>query len=174
MITTDRHRPSGVELEITSRFKPAPRIMGRSILHGLIAASAMAMFYVAVVWAASGSWSHLMSQARQDWFYLVAIVLGFGTQVTLVSELRHRHRTGKQATVAGGVGAGASTVGMVACCAHHLADLFPIIGAASAAGFMTDYRVPFMLVGIAINAVAIILVARQLRHTTFHNHGALA
>jgi len=145
--------------------------MARSILHGVIAASAMAMFYVVVVWAASGSWSHLMNQVKQDWFYLVAIVLGFGTQVTLVSELRHRHRTRKQATV---VGAGASTVGMVACCAHHLADLFPIIGAASAAGFMTDYRVPFMFVGIVINAVAIFLVARQLRHTTFHDHRALA
>jgi hypothetical protein len=100
-------------------------------------------------------------------------VLGFGTQVTLVSELRNRHRIDKHATLTGGVGAGASTVGMVACCAHHLADLFPIIGAASAAGFMTDYRVPFMLVGIAINSVAVILVARQLRHTTSHNHGAL-
>lgn len=134
----------------------------------------MALFYVAVVRAASGSWSHLADQVRQDWYYLAAIVLGFGTQVTLVSELRQRHRFNKHTTITGGVGAGASTTGMIACCAHHLADLFPIIGAASAAGFVTDYRVPFMLVGIAINTVAIILVARQLRHTTFRDHGALA
>lgn len=150
-----------------------PRFSTRSIVHGAIAASAMALFYIAVVRAASGSWGHLADQVRQDWYYLAAIVLGFGTQVALVSELRQRHHFNEHATITGGVGAGASTVGMVACCAHHLADLFPIIGAASAAGFVTDYRIPFMLVGIAINTVAVILVARQLRRTTCHDHGAL-
>lgn len=149
------------------------RVSARSVGHGTMAAAAMALFYVVVVRAASGSWSHLADQARQDWYYLAAIVLGFGTQVALVSELRHRHRFGRHAAVAGGAGAGASTAGMIACCAHHLAELFPIIGAASAAGFVTDYRIPFMLVGIAINVVAVIFAARRLRHTT-HHHGELA
>jgi hypothetical protein len=71
------------------------------------------------------------------------------------------------------VGAGASTAGMIACCAHHLAELLPVIGAASAAGFLTDYRIPFMLVGITINAVAVVLVARRLGYMKHHNHGAL-
>ena len=168
-MTTIQNRPEPIAVGEASR----PRFDSRSILHGVIAASAMGLFYVVVVRAASGSWIHLANQARQDWYYLVAIVFGFGTQVALVSELRHRRRFDKHAILAGGAGAGASTAGMVACCAHHLADLFPIIGAASAAGFMTDYRIPFMLVGIAINAVAVILVARQLRRTTSHDHGAL-
>jgi hypothetical protein len=155
---------------------PAPpehRISARSIRHGAIAAAAMALFYVIVVRAASGSWSHLADQARQDWYYLVAIVAGFGTQIALASELRHRHRLGRSAAATGGVGAGASTAGMIACCAHHLADLFPLVGAASAAGFVTDYRVPFMLTGIVINAVAVIVAARRLAQTTCHRHGAL-
>jgi uncharacterized membrane protein YraQ (UPF0718 family) len=142
----------------------------RSIRHGAIATGAMALFYLAVVRAASGSWSHLVDQAGQDWYYLVAILVGFGTQVTLVSELRHRRRYGRGAAVTAGLGAGASTAGMVACCAHHLADLLPIVGAASAAGFVTDYRVPFMLAGIAINVGAVILAARRLGHTAFE-HG---
>lgn len=148
-------------------------IAGRSIRHGLIALTAMALFYVVVVRAASGSWSHLVDQVRQDRYYLAAILVGFGIQVALVSELRHRHRHGRRAAVTAGVGAGASTAGMIACCAHHLAELLPVIGAASAAGFLTDYRIPFMLAGITINAVAVVLVARRLGYLKHHNHGAL-
>ena len=148
-------------------------IAGRSIRPGLIALIAMALFYVVVVRAASGSWNHLADQLRQDWYYLAAILAGFGTQVALVSELRHRHRHGRRAALTAGVGAGASTAGMIACCAHHLAELLPVIGAASAAGFLTDYRIPFMVVGITINAVAVVLVARRLGYMKHHNHGAL-
>lgn len=150
---------------------PKHQLSARSIRHGAIAAVVMALFYLAVVRAASGSWNHLGEQARKDWYYLVAIVVGFGAQVTLLSELRHRHRFGRSASVTGGVGAGASTAGMIACCAHHLAELFPVIGAASAAGFVTDYRVPFMLAGISINTVAVILAARRLGLEPIRNFG---
>jgi hypothetical protein len=131
---------------------------------GVIAAAVMAAFYVAVVRGASGSWAHMWDQARQDWPYLAVIIAGFGAQVALVAELRHRHRLDAAATAAGGAGAGASTAGMVACCAHHLADLLPFIGATGAATFLIDYRVPFMLVGIGVNAVGIFLAARRLHH----------
>lgn len=66
----------------------------RSVRNGVIAAAAMALFYVVVVRGASGSWEHLAEQARTDWYYLLAIIIGFGTQVALVTELRHRHRPG--------------------------------------------------------------------------------
>lgn len=63
---------------------------------------------------------------------------------------------------------------MIACCAHHLAELLPIIGAVSAAGFLTDYRVPFMVAGITINTIAVIVVARALRHHTAMHPAAAA
>ena len=161
--------------EVTCHVRSADSrpIAGRSTRNGLIALTAMALFYVVVVRAASGSWNHLADQLRQDRYYLAAILVGFGTQVALVSELRHRHRHGRRAALTAGVGTGASTAGMIACCAHHLAELLPVIGAASAAGFLTDYRIPFMLVGITINAVAVVLVARRLGYMKNHNHGAL-
>jgi hypothetical protein len=133
------------------------------VRNGVIGAFAMAAFYVAVVWAASGSSQHLADQARQDWIYLTAIIGGFAAQVTLTSEIRHRHQLTRGALATGAAGAGASTAGMVACCAHHLADLLPLVGAATAAGFLTDYRVEFMLVGITINGIAVALAALQLR-----------
>ena len=33
-----------------------------------------------------------------------------------------------------------ATAGMIACCAHHLADLLPFVGLAGAATFLYDYR----------------------------------
>jgi hypothetical protein len=143
----------------------------RSIRTGVLAGAGLMLFYVVVVAGASGSWEHLTDQARQDWYYLVLIVGGFGTQIALMSELRRRHRLHHGAAAASGAGAGASTVGMVACCAHHIADLAPFIGATGAAAFLTDYRIPFMLVGVGVNAIGVAIAARRLVHTpAVHAH----
>ncbi len=138
----------------------------RSIRTGAVAAAGLAVFYVAVVAGASGSWTHFADQARQDWYFLVLIVGGFGAQVALMSELRRRHRLHHGVAAASGAGAGASTAGMVACCAHHLADLAPFIGATGVSAFLIDYRIPFMLVGVGINAAGVVIAARRLRHTS--------
>lgn len=145
----------------------------RSVRAGVLGSLGLALFYVAVVAGASGSWEHLVDQAGQDWYYLVLIVAGFGIQIAIMSELRHRHRLHHGDAAAGGAGAGASTVGMVACCAHHIADLAPFLGATGAAAFLTDYRIPFMLAGIGVNAAGILIAGRRLAHTpTFLVHDA--
>lgn len=130
---------------------------------GALASAAMTLFYVMVVLGASRSTEHLADQVRTDWYLLLPIVAGFGLQVGLFVELRRRRRVHREAMAAGTVGAGASTVGMVACCAHHLADLAPIVGATAAATFLYDYRLPFMLSGVGLNAIAIIVASRRLR-----------
>ncbi|GAA2560511.1 hypothetical protein GCM10010210_38580 [Pseudonocardia hydrocarbonoxydans] len=137
----------------------------KSIRAGVLATVALGLFYVLVVGGVGGI-AHLGSQAAQDLPWLVAILAGFGTQVALFVELRRRRRLHDAAmkTAAGG-GAGASAVGMVACCAHHVADLAPIVGASGAAVFLTGYRIPIMALGIAINAVGVFLAARRLRAT---------
>lgn len=146
----------------------------RSLRAGVIAAAALAAFYVVVVAGASRSLDHLVDQAGADWYFLVAIIGGFGTQVTLLAELRHRHRLHAQAMAAGSAGAGASTAGMVACCAHHLADLVPFLGATGFAAFLIDWRVPFMVMGIGVNAIGIALAARRLRHLPLTPRGDVA
>lgn len=140
----------------------------RSIRAGAVASLGLVAFYALVVAGASGSVGHLVDQAAADWFLLVPIVAGFGVQVALLAELRHRHRLHAEAVAAGGVGAGASTAGMVACCAHHLADLLPFAGATGAAAFLTDRRTTFMVVGVAVNAVAIAIATRRLRRVGAH------
>lgn len=151
MTTAAIHRPAGVA------------VGRRSLQWGVTAATVLALFYALVVGFASGSVDHLLDQARRDWYLLAPIIVGFGTQVTLVVELRRRHRLSHGALAAGGTGAGASTVGMVACCAHHLADLLPVLGATGAAAFLLDLRIPFMVAGIVVNAAGIAAAARRLR-----------
>jgi hypothetical protein len=132
---------------------------------GAAASAAMALFYVIVVVGASGSVDHLTDQVGADWYLLLPIVAGFGVQVGLLVELRRRQRMNREVAAAGAAGAGASTVGMVACCAHHIADLLPLVGATAAATFLYDYRLPFMLVGVGLNAIAITVAIRRLRKT---------
>lgn len=123
----------------------------------------MAAFYALVVGSLSGSLNHLLDQVASDWYLLLPIVVGFGIQVALMVELRRRHRTHRGVATSGAAGAGASTFGMVACCAHHVADLAPFVGATAAATFLYDYRLPFMLAGLGVNSVGIAIAARRLR-----------
>lgn len=141
---------------------------GRSVRAGLLAATGLGAFYVTVIALASGA-GHLADQARDDWPYLSLIVTGFATQVALLVELRHRRRARRLEQAAAGAGVGSGAVGMVACCAHHLADLAPVVGVSGAATFLTDWRVEFMLAGIAVNAIGIAVAARRLR-TDGHVH----
>lgn len=140
--------------------------MTRHSIHtGAVAALLLAAGYGAVVWGASGSLGHLRSQVRLDWYLLAPITIGFGVQVALLSELRRRHRLLRAAAVAGGAGTGASAAGMIACCAHHLADLLPFVGATGAATLLYDYRLPFMLAGLGVNAAGITVMTARLRRT---------
>ena len=137
----------------------------RSVRAAVIATVMLALFYGGVVWAASGSFQHLVDQAVRDWYYLAMIMGGFGLQVALVSELRRRHRLQRTAALTSGAGIGASTAGMVACCAHHIAELAPLIGATGAATFLIEYRIPFMIMGIGVNAIGVAFAAHRLRQT---------
>lgn len=141
-----------------------PKVHRRSLGAGIAGSGILAGFYVAVVWGASGSFGHLVDQIQADWYYLAAIIAGLGVQVALMAELRRRHRLHHTVAAAGGAGASASTAGMIACCAHHLADLAPFVGATGLATFLTDYRVPFMVLGIGVNAVGVVVASMRLRN----------
>ena len=142
------------------------RLTARSIRNGVIAVAGMVTFYVVVVWWASGSRGHLADQLERDWYLVGIVATGFGLQMALVSELRRRHRLHATAAAASGAGAGASVTGMIACCAHHIADLLPILGLSGAATFLYDYRLAFVAVGVAINGLGIAIAAHRLRAVT--------
>lgn len=54
--------------------------------------------------------------------------------------------------------------------AHHVANLAPFLGATAAAAFLYEYRLPFMLVRLGVNATAITISLRRLAQVTRHSH----
>jgi len=138
---------------------PPPRAIG----HAVIGALALFAIYTGIVAGASGSFGHFFDQAREDWYFITPLMAGFGTQYALLRELRRRRKLRALAAGVGVGGAGASTIGMVACCAHHIVDLAPFLGASAAATFLTAWKVPLILVGLAVNAAGIAVGIRNLR-----------
>ena len=144
------------------------RASARAGLLGLVGIMA---FYGVVVGLASGSIDHLVDQVGADWWLLVPIMAGFAVQVALLTELRARHHGATLAAGTTSAGAGASAAGMVACCAHHLAELLPFLGIAGVATTLTAWRTELMLVGFGVNVVAIAIAWRRLRSTPrTHRH----
>ena len=52
----------------------------------------------------------------------------------------------------------ASGMAMVACCAHHAVELFPILGLSAAALFLSDYQEQFLIFGVVANLMGILMM----------------
>ena len=137
------------------------QVGGRSIAIGLLGAAGLLAVYLGIISLAQGA-AHAFEQLRADAPFVTAIAVGFGIQVGLFAELRtvdRRHRASAAVTAAG---TGTSAAAMLACCAHHLVELLPIIGLSAAAVFLNAYRTPLFLLGIGMNILGIVVIARQL------------
>jgi hypothetical protein len=134
----------------------------RSVTWGAAAAALLAAFYAAVL-AGSAGWNHLGDTFDRDWWLVLPLTVGFGVQVALLVEARRRHRAAHDVTIVAGAGAGTSAAGMIACCAHHLADLVPLVGLSGAATFLTAQQRTLMWVAVAMTVAGVVLAARQLR-----------
>ena len=135
-------------------------VLQRPIAFGLLAVLGLLSFYLGIITLAQG-WSHAVEQLADDRWFIGAIVLGFGTQVGLFTYLRARHALAG----AGGVAAstGTSTAAMLACCAHHLADILPIVGISGAAIFLNAYKTPLLWLGIVLNLAGLAYLAWKIR-----------
>jgi hypothetical protein len=55
-----------------------------------------------------------------------------------------------------------SSGAMVACCAHHLSDILPVVGG-SAALFLNDVKTPLAVLGMALNAGGVAYMVGRIR-----------
>jgi hypothetical protein len=125
------------------------------------------LLYLALVTLAEG-WNHALDLLSEDAWLIGPIMVGFGVQVGLYSYLKTALHVATRGTgVLAGAGGGTSTAAMVACCAHHITDVLPLLGLSAAATFLAEYRVPFMMVGLVTNLIGIgvisFLIIRQRR-----------
>ena len=134
----------------------------RSIAIGVVAATALLGLYLGIIGLAQGV-EHAFEQLATDAVFVGLIAAGFGTQIALFTELRTVDRQHRASAAVTAVGTGTSTVAMLACCAHHLVDLLPLLGLSAAAVFLNAYKTPLFVVGIGMNVIGIVVIARQLQ-----------
>lgn len=147
---------------IAGAWRPTAPIRLRSVAAGLVGGVALIGIYLTIISLAQGI-DHAVEQLATDSIFVGLIAAGFGIQVALFVELRavdRRHRAAAAVTAAG---TGTSAAAMLACCAHHLVDLLPLVGLSAAAVFLDAYKTPLFFVGIGMNVVGIVVIARQLR-----------
>ncbi|NJD27189.1 MAG: hypothetical protein FIA92_02705 [Chloroflexi bacterium] len=140
---------------------PIAPIGPRSVAAGAVGAAALLLVYLAIITIAQGL-DHAIEQLAADAIFVGLIALGFGTQIALFVELRAVDRHHRASAAVTAAGTGTSAAAMLACCAHHLVDLLPLVGLSAAAVFLNAYKTPLFLIGIAMNVVGIIVIARRL------------
>lgn len=141
--------------------------LGAGVLGGIL----LTGVYIGLVSLAESP-ARAMELFWEDRWYVIPILLGFSTQVGLYTFLKKGFylptatRGGVTTTASGGM----STMAMVACCAHRVADVLPFLGLSSAAMFLAEWKIPFLIVGLLTNLLGIGVMAREIikarRHAT--------
>lgn len=138
------------------------KMRSKAIIRGLLAGIALLAVYFLVMGLASGSWEYTIRQLVSLKYWIGALVLGFGIQVGLFSYLRSCYKVTKLERGTAAAGATTSSVAMLACCAHHLTDVLPILGLSALSLVLSRYQTWFLSLGILSNMVGIIVMIRQI------------
>lgn len=141
-------------------------VKNKFVIHGIIASVALSAIYFAIVSIAQG-FPHALEEFASIWYLMVPLIAGFGAQVGLFSYTHAAVRSVSSKGVA--TSGGVSTISMVACCAHHITDVLPIIGFTAFALFLTQYQNFFVVLGILSNAVGILFVLSIIQGRKLYN-----
>lgn len=125
---------------------------------GAVATVGLLAFYLSIVTLAEGR-AAAARQVAQDWPYLVVLMPSFGLVVGLVLHARQRARAHAGA-MAGSTGLSATAV--VACCAHFLPTLLPLVGVSALASALAAWKAPLLLMAIGLNLVVAAYVWRHI------------
>lgn len=133
------------------------------LLKALVAITSLLLFYFVIVSAISG-FKFALSQFESYWYFLVSLALGFGIQIGLYSYLKQLVKnsnvamSGKTVAVTGTT----STLAMISCCAHYLANIVPILGIAGALSIVAQYQVKIFWIGLAFNIFGIVFISNKI------------
>ena len=131
------------------------------IAFGFAGMLALSGIYFGIVSLAESP-SHAIELFLEDRWIVAPIILGFGIQVALYVVLKKRLfipvvNVGPSGALTG-AGGGVSATAMVACCAHHVTDVLPLVGLTAAATFLAEYRLAFMFVGLGTTILGILVM----------------
>ncbi len=135
--------------------------MIRPIAAGALAFSALLAVYFGVLTLVSG-WSFTVSQFREFWYYVLPLGVGFGAQIgfyVYLKQLALNHEHCRSVVATSGT---TSTAAMMACCAHYLANILPVIGAAGAVTLIAQYQVELFWISLAFNAAGLAYIGHKV------------
>ncbi len=145
----------------------------KPIIIGVSGAIGLLTLYFGIVTLAN-SFSHALEQFSGMWYWITLLVIGFGTQIGLYSYarsgLREKVKGAKAEVAATGT---ISTGSMIACCAHHVADVLPILGLSAAAVFLVKYQVSLILLGIFSNLVGITMMLSIIQKHRLYSENSI-
>ncbi len=128
---------------------------------GVLATAGLLGFYFLILSLVS-DWAFAVDQFLTFRYYIISLAIGFGIQIGLYTYLRSAIQShcssGKVVAVSGTT----TTVAMISCCAHYLANILPVIGAAGLITLVGQYQIEFFWVGLASNAAGILYVAGKV------------
>ena len=139
--------------------KPTVSVFLKGFTIGILGLSA---FYYLLLFAITGDPSHPFNQFTllQPWMSM--LIIGFGIQFGLFWLLRKGYHFSlsekHDVQMATGTSTAVSGMAMVACCAHHLVDLLPILGLSAAALFLSEYQTQLLIFGVVANVIGIAMM----------------
>lgn len=131
----------------------------RAIIIGFLASQALLIFYFLLMLLGRNSFSAALEQLQTLRLWIIPLITTFGIEVGLFSYLKGKQEISAKSTAVSGATSG---VAMVACCAHHITDILPLVGLSVFATFLTAYQPWFLALGIISNLIAIVLLLRKL------------
>ena len=131
-----------------------------SAIWGVIASLLMLILYFIIVSLVSG-FSFAQNQFASFWYFLLALILGFGIQIGMYMYLRslvHHMGSGKIIATTGTT----STDSMISCCAHYLANILPVLGISALATLVAHYQFELFWLGILANLCGIVYMSVKI------------
>ncbi len=128
-----------------------------------IAIILLLFLYFLIVSAVSG-FAFALFQFSSYWYFLISLAIGFGLQIGLYSYLKQLVKMSgvamqdKTAAVTGTT----STLAMVSCCAHYLANIIPILGIAGAFSIIAQYQIKIFWIGLVFNLFGIVFIGSKI------------
>ena len=135
--------------------------LSKPILFGILSAVFLLGFYFEILTFISG-WPFAKSQFYSFWPYILSLSFGFGIQIGLFTYLKNAiHNAGQSGKILV-VSGGTSTVAMISCCAHYLANLLPVIATTGFISLISQYQIELFWLGLISNLIGIIYISRKI------------
>ncbi len=127
------------------------QVKRKSVIYGILSSMSLVTLYLIIVSFFQGI-NYAISRFVELWYLMTPLVIGFGIQFGLFTYIRNFMKMSSGTTGACG---GISTTSMIACCAHHVTDIIPLLGASALGLFLLEYQPAFLIFGIVSNIAGI-------------------